>query len=163
MKRLCNRKLIKHSEAVSKNAVEIAERLLASGIDLDINSIRIGALLHDIGRCKSNGIDHGIKGAEILNKIPELKKYSRFCLTHIGAGLTKDEAIQLNLPPMDYLPKTIEEKVVAHADNITLEDRKVDISITIKKMEKLLGKKHPAIKRVKELNDYIESLMKKHI
>ncbi|MCJ7607644.1 MAG: tRNA (cytidine(56)-2'-O)-methyltransferase, partial [Thermoplasmata archaeon] len=37
----------------------------------------------------------------------------------IGAGLSEDEAAELGLPARDFLPLTLEEKVVAHADNLT--------------------------------------------
>ncbi len=145
--------------AVSKHAAEIAHGLKNSGMCVDIESVEVGALLHDIGRCRSHGMDHGVKGAEILDEFPELRKYSRYCLTHIGAGLTNEEATELKLPPGDYLPESLEEKIVAYADNITVDDRKVDASVTLKKMGEYLGKEHPAVKRVKKLNGYMESLL----
>jgi len=35
----------------------------------------------------------------------------------------------------------------------------VDIEVTIEKMKKSLGATHPAVKRVRELNGYIEQLL----
>jgi len=120
--------------------------------------VEVGAILHDIGRSKSHGMDHGLKGAEILIN-SEFSEVARVCETHLGAGIDKEEAASLNLPEKDYIPKTIEEKVIAHADNITADKEYVPISETIEKMEKKLGKEHPAIRRVKELNDFINSLL----
>ncbi|MEA1925286.1 MAG: TIGR00295 family protein [Candidatus Altiarchaeota archaeon] len=151
----CERNVIEHSMAVSEYAVEIAGKVRDSGREVDVDSVEIGALLHDIGRCKSHGIDHGIMGAKILEKIPDLRGYSRYCLTHIGAGISREEALELGLPPGDYIPSTLEEKIVAYADNITEGCKKVDVSVTLEKMKKALGENHPAIARVKELNDYI--------
>ena len=37
---------------------------------------------------------------------------------HIGAGITADEAGRLGLPFRDYIPATLEQKVVSHADNL---------------------------------------------
>lgn len=155
----CERNVVEHSMAVSDYALEIAEKVLDSGLKVDVDSVEIGALLHDIGRCRSHGIDHGIMGAKILENIPDLREYSRYCLTHIGAGISRKEALELGLPPGDYSPSTIEEKIVAHADNITKGCKKVDVSVTVEKMKKALGEKHPAIARVKELNNYIKSFL----
>ncbi len=155
----CERDVIEHSVAVSRHAVEIAEKLRDSGLEVDLDSVEIGALLHDIGRCRSHGIDHGVRGAEILEQIPELSEYSRYCLTHIGAGISRMDAVKLGLPPGDYVPSTIEEKIVAYADNITEGYRKVDVSVTTGKMKEFLGESHPAVARVRELSDYIESFL----
>jgi HD superfamily phosphodiesterase len=43
--------------------------------------------------------------------------------THIAAGLTKDEANALGLPDGNYMPETIEEKIVCHADNLVRGDK----------------------------------------
>lgn len=143
--------------AVSKKAREIADRIKANGHDIDPDFVEIGAILHDIGRSKSHGIDHGIKGSEILRN-SEFSEFARICEVHLGAGIDKEEAASLGLPARDYLLETLEEKVIAHADNLTADKEYVPISETIKKMEKKLGKGHPAIRWIKELNDFINSL-----
>jgi len=157
---LCPKNVVEHCKAVSKTALEIAKQIKANGYDVDLEYVEIGALLHDIGRCKTHGIAHGVEGAKILEKYPEFKRFARVCETHIGAGITKDEAKLLNLPPKDYLPETLEEKIIAHADNLTMEDKKVPIEVAIARLEKRLGKNHPAISRVKKLNDFIENLIR---
>ena len=152
----CNESIIKHSLAVSKKAKEIAEKIEANGYDIDVKFVEIASLLHDIGRSRTHGITHGIEGSKILRRIyPE---FSRVCEIHIGAGLDKKEAIALELPAKDYLPRTLEEKVIAYTDNIIAGDKVVDIEDTIKKLEEKLGKEHPAIIRVMKLNDFIEDL-----
>ena len=152
----CSESIIKHSMTVSKNAKRIAVKMKRNGYDIDTEFIETAALLHDIGRSRTHGVTHGIEGSRILKK--KFPEFARVCETHIGAGLDKKEAASLGLPARDYLPKTLEEKVIAHADNLVCGDRIVEISDTLKELEEKLGKGHPAIKKVKELNDFIEGL-----
>ncbi len=149
---------MKHVLAVSKHARSIAEKIKNNGHDVDVDFIEIAALLHDIGRCRTHGIAHGIAGAKIMQPIsPEI---ARVCETHVGAGIDRAEAEKLGLPPKDFLPKTLEEKIIAHADNLIEGDKIVNIEKTIKKFESRLGKDHPAILRIIKLNDYVENLCK---
>jgi uncharacterized protein len=149
---------MRHVCAVSKHAKGIAEKIRANGHPIDVEFVECAALLHDIGRCRTHGIKHGIEGAKIMEPIsPDI---ARVCERHIGAGIDRKEAEILGLPVKDYLPLTLEEKVIAHADNLLEGDRIVPIDETIKKFKSRLGKGHPAVKRIIELNDYIESLCK---
>lgn len=45
-------------------------------------------------------------------------RHARVCERHTGAGLTKHDIIsqKLPLPEEDFLPETIEEKVICYAD-----------------------------------------------
>ncbi len=158
LKELCAGDIVNHSLSVSKKAREIADKIKANGHDIDPDFVETGAILHDIGRSRSHGIDHGIKGSEILRN-SEFSEFARICEVHLGAGIDKEEAASVGLPEKDYIPETLEEKVIAHADNLTADKGYVPISETIKKMEKKLGKEHPAIGLVKELNDFINSLL----
>lgn len=158
LKELCAGDIVNHSLAVSKKAREIADRIKANGHDIDPDFVEVGAILHDIGRSKSHGMDHGIKGSEILRN-SEFSEFARICEVHLGAGIDEEEAASLDLPEKDYIPETLEEKVIAHADNLTADKEHIPISQTIEKMERKLGKEHPAIARVKELNDFINSLL----
>lgn len=151
----CERKVIEHCKTVSRQAVKIARRIKKTGRNVDVDFIEIAGLLHDIGRSVTHGICHGIEGGRILKDHP---KYARVCRRHIGAGIDRTEARKLGLPAGIYTPKTLEEKIIAHADN-TIEDNKtVPIEKTIKAYEEKLGKKHPATKRLARLADYIKKL-----
>jgi uncharacterized protein len=152
----CLPRLKKHVLAVSDYAVEIAAKIKANGIDVDLDFIETAAILHDIGRCKTHGIMHGIEGCKILSPYPD---YARVCERHIGAGIDHTEAVALGLPEKDYLPETLEEKIIAHADNLISGDKRVSINETIAHFEEKLGRGHPAVKRIQELNDYIVGLM----
>jgi len=161
-------RVIKHCIAVSREASKIADKISKKGIAVDLNLVEIGGLLHDLGRSKTHSIAHGIEGAKILRSLNLssdddkifIEKLARICERHIGAGIAQDEAIMLGLGEKDYLPETIEEKIVAHADNLVDGDKVAGIEQTIENFEKKLGKGHKAVKRIVELNEYINSLLK---
>ncbi len=149
----CPDHLINHSIAVCKKAVQ-----LSSNFDVDIQLIKTGALLHDIGRCKPNDINHAIMGSEMLKNLGFSEDVANIALRHIGAGIPKEEAQLLGLPPKDYMPITLEEKIVAHADNLIHWSDEVDIDFVIKKWEKKLGKDHPSIQRLIKLHEEIVAI-----
>lgn len=117
--------LVTHSEAVAVKALECAAK---SYPDIDRRFVAEAAMLHDIGiyLCDAPGIcchgtepyiRHGIMGGALLRKegFPE---YARVCERHTGAGLTAEDIRRQNLPlPIrDFLPETIEEKLICYAD-----------------------------------------------
>jgi len=110
----CSEDVISHCRAVAELAVEIANLVLEADVDL----VRAGALLHDIGRARSHGIDHGIIGREMAEELELPHQVALIIERHIGAGLTKTEAEELGLPPRGYMPQSMEERIVAHADNL---------------------------------------------
>ena len=160
LKELCPKNVVEHCLAVSDYAYELALAIKNNGYDVDVELVRLGGLLHDIGRSKTHGIEHGVVGAEILRELGFDERLALIAERHIGAGITKEEAIELGLPPKDYLPVTLEEKIVAHADNLIFGTERVEIDAVIKKFEKRLGKHHPSIRRIILLNDEINSLLK---
>jgi len=168
-----NKRTIKHCIAVSKCAVEIACKISKKkNIVIDLNLVETGGLLHDLGRSKTHSVAHGIAGAEILRNLISnsadlssdaqifIEKLARICERHIGAGIDKDEAVVLGLGENEYIPETIEEKIIAHADNLIAGDKIAGIEQTIENFERKLGKGHKAVKRIVELNNYINSLLK---
>ena len=160
LKELCPKNVVEHCLAVSDYAYELALAIKNNGYDVDVELVRLGGLLHDIGRSKTHSIEHGVVGAEILRDLGFDERLALIAERHIGAGITKEEAIELGLPPKDYLPVTLEEKIVAHADNLIFGTERVEIDAVIKKFEKRLGKHHPSIRRIILLNDEINSLLK---
>jgi tRNA (cytidine56-2'-O)-methyltransferase len=107
-------RIISHCESVEGLAVRMAELAHA---DLDL--VRAGALLHDIGRTRTNGIEHAVEGAKILREVGNIdEKVILIVERHTGAGIPADEAEKLGLGSKDFIPVTLEEKIVAHADNL---------------------------------------------
>jgi conserved hypothetical protein TIGR00295 len=150
----CNEKVIAHCIAVSDLALEIASVLKARGKDVDLDLVEIGGLLHDLGRAQSHGIDHAILGAELARYYglePELQQIIK---RHIGAGISRDEAKEMHLPDDDYIPVTLEQKIVAHADNLLVGTERISIDRRIRKMEKK-NIKSESIERVKALAEEI--------
>lgn len=139
--------LIEHSEAVLAKALEIA-----TNFDVDLEIVRAGALLHDVGRTKTQGVRHGIEGAQILREQGFPKDVVRIAEVHIGAGIPRNEACLLGLPCQDYLPVILEEKIVAHADNLIHGTREVSLEFVVEKWKKSMGKNHPSIDRLRKLH-----------
>ncbi len=124
----CSNAVIEHCKAVRDYAVRIAEKA-----DADIELVNAGALLHDIGRSKTHSINHVLEGVRIAKKFGLSEKVIRIIERHIGAGITSEEAEKLGLPPNNYIPVTLEEKIVCHADNLIQRGRKQSVEKEVKK------------------------------
>lgn len=149
----CSSGVIAHCKAVSKLAVKIARICQQKGLSVNIELVKIAALLHDIGRSKSHNVNHVSIGAEIAASFNIPKSVINVIERHIGAGIPAKEAEELGLPSKDYIPQTLEEKIVAYADKLILENRRVGIKTAIEGFSRRLGPSHPAIKRLKHLHN----------
>lgn len=109
----CSEQVIAHCRVVRDLALTYARDPL---VDRDL--VEAGALLHDIGRGVTHDLRHAGVGAAICRRFELDDAVVAIVERHIGAGLTADECSLLNLPPRDCVPRTIEEKIVAHADNL---------------------------------------------
>ena len=123
--------LLLHSTQVCNKALSIAGK---TGVQLDLDVVRNGAMLHDIGikACHAPSIfcegdadymAHGITGSAMLRRYAQdhrldLDIYAAICEHHTGSGITaKEVAAQgLPIPVKDYLPITNEEKLITLAD-----------------------------------------------
>ncbi len=110
-------KVIRHVCTVARLAVTIAQRC-----DADVELVRAGALLHDIGRSRTHGIRHGIEGEDIARSLSLPEPLVLIIRRHVGAGILPQEAAALGLPDRDYMPYTVEERIVCHADNLVGDD-----------------------------------------
>ncbi len=108
-----------------KNTADIADRYHGSGIDA--NLVHSGAFLHDLGRSKTQSIWHASVGSELAKSLHLSPEIQKIIQNHTGAGLSEDDCILLNLPPRNCVPKTFEEKIVAHADNLVKGSREIRI------------------------------------
>ena len=115
----CSDEVIRHCKAVRDVAVKIAKKANA-----DVKLVEAGALLHDIGRSKTHEIRHAVEGVKIARKLNLPESIVKIIERHIGAGLPAHEAKKLGLPAKDFIPETLEEKIVCHADNLTDKDRR---------------------------------------
>ena len=155
----CPPNVISHSWAVAKLAVEIAKKL-EKRMDVDVNLVQVGALLHDIGRSGTHSVDHPIVGAEIAKSLGLPSRIISIIERHVGGGITPEEAKRLGWPNKSYVPQTIEEKIVAYADKLIAGSKRVSIDQTIQSFKEKLGSEHPAIKRLERLNREMSSLLR---
>ena len=118
--------LLVHIQSVAQRALQIVSH--HPKLHLDRRFIEEAAMLHDIGICRcyapsiacfgtADYILHGRLGAEILRQ-EGYPRHARVCERHTGAGLTREaiERQHLPLPALDFLPETLEEKVICYAD-----------------------------------------------
>ncbi|HDO19707.1 MAG TPA: TIGR00295 family protein [Thermoplasmatales archaeon] len=153
----CSKEVIAHCRAVRDVAMKIAECIKTA----DKRLVEVGALLHDIGRSKTHGITHGIEGAKIAKEMNLPEEVVRIIERHLGAGIPREEAEKLGLPPKDYIPETIEEKIVAHADNLIENNRPIKIEEEINKQ---LNKGNiNYARRLKMLHDELSKLCGKDL
>ena len=151
----CSQEVIDHSLKVQRLAMKIAERIKRNGIKVDMNTVYLASLFHDIGRSKTHGINHIVEGANIARRLGLPEKVVMAIEHHGGAGIDKEDAVKLGLPPKDYTPQTIEEEIVAHADNLTGNGYR-SIDEVVKKFEEKAGKK--AAEKVKNLHKKLSEL-----
>lgn len=145
----CPSYVIEHSKTVMSKATYLALNFKGN-VDLDL--VKAGAMLHDVGRSQTNGIEHAVIGAKILEDNGFPQEIVKIVERHIGAGITRNEAEIIGLPPRDYLPVTFEEKIVSHADNLIHGTSEVDLDFVIRKWKNKLGSDHPSIPRIIKLH-----------
>jgi uncharacterized protein len=114
----CSKEVIDHSQGVYEIAMKIVKKIEDAGITVNKDLVAMGALLHDIGRSRTQEIRHAIEGAKIAQQHSLPPAVVSIIEHHIGAGIDKEEAQFLGLPTKDYIPTTLEEEIVAHADNL---------------------------------------------
>ncbi len=111
----------RHCLTVARIALKIAEKIRKNGHEVDLDAVLKGALLHDIGRAITHDpFQHFIKSAEILRKEGVNEKIVRIAERHFSAGIDADDARKLGLLPKNYMPETLEEKIVSFADNLAM-------------------------------------------
>ncbi len=133
--------LVKHSSFVVKKALEIVE--LNQFKNIDIEFIKEAGMLHDIGIIKTYAPEiwcfwsepylcHWILWAKIL-KYEWLLKHALVCERHTWVWITKEEIIEnkLPLPYKDFVPKTLEEKIICVADKFYSKDKNISKEKTI--------------------------------
>jgi len=155
----CDESVVEHCIAVAELALELAldyNRRESQARSRDRDSVNeklvfTGALLHDMGRARSHGLNHGFVGGEIAKELGLEEPVVRIIQRHIGAGITAEEAKEMELPPANFMPETREEKIVACADNLIDGTRRTSIEEAIGDLKAKFGEAHPSINRTKKL------------
>lgn len=125
--------LVSHSRQVADLALEI---MRSRNLPLDPELVEDAAMLHDIGirftdapgiECRGTEpyILHGLLGARLLQSEAAPDELVRVAMTHTGTGLTADDIVSrgLPLPPGDYMPRTLLERLICYADKFYSKSR----------------------------------------
>ncbi len=158
-----------HCIQVSMKATELAEKINMSAQNVDTALCTIGGLLHDVGRIKTHTIFHGLEGAKIIRKKKWPESLALIAERHIGGGISQKETIELGFPAKNYLPVTLEEKIVCYADKLfiyTYDDQNRIIEwkevqsclMEVDKLRKRLGGGHLAPDRLLNLEKELKPL-----
>lgn len=155
--------VMRHSLEVLEKSIDIVKKKkLYDQVDFDL--MISGAILHDIGTFEFlesktkdvNYIRHGIIGAEILRK-EGLERQALIAERHTGSGLTKEEiaANDFPLPHEDFLPVSLEEKIICYADKFSSKNpNKVDTMESIEAEFRAYGEE--PLRRFLELKKMFE-------
>ena len=150
----------RHSIKVAEKALEIADKITKAKVNKEL--IEIGALLHDIGRSKTHSFKHAVIGGKILKQMGLPESLVKICERHILGGLDKEDAVDVGLPEKDYIPQTLEEKIICLADKLTAGTKEVTITQRFEKWFSKYGKTKILIKshkRIQEIQKEINSLI----
>ena len=141
--------LVKHSNAVTQKALEIAEN--HPEMPLDKTFIQEAAMVHDIGIFLTNApriscfgsfpyICHGYLGADLIRK-EGFPKHALVCERHTGAGISLFDIEQQNLPlpKRDLRPVSLEEQLICFADKF-FSKTKLDREKSVEKARNSIAK-----------------------
>ncbi|HJQ93965.1 MAG TPA: HDIG domain-containing protein [Candidatus Thermoplasmatota archaeon] len=146
-----------HCRSVEALADAMCDCAEDAGLAVDRDVVRQGALLHDVGRSVTQDVRHATVGAEMLRKDGWDEAVVLVVERHTGAGIDAAEAKALGLPVRDYTPRTLEERIVAHADNLHSGETRLGLA----ELEaKYRAKKLPrAWQKIQALHDELEDLL----
>jgi len=155
----CSKSVIDHCIVVSDLAAAIARACERSGIPVDVKLVEAASLLHDAGRSVTHDVRHGVLGGALARANGFDERIVRIIETHVGAGIPADEAEEIGLPKRDFMPRTIEEKIVAYADKLMKGKKRAEVDEVLEEFSKTLGANHPALNRFRNLHREIFTLI----
>ena len=153
----CSAEVVAHCITVSNVALLVAGHLT---VPVDRELVRQGGLFHDIGRSLTHGIGHAVAGVEIAKSLGFTTGLINIIERHIGAGITAAEAERLGLPKKDYLPLTVEEKIVSYADNLISGTREMPFYEALDRFRDILGPGHEGVELFIKQHHEIQGWMK---
>jgi len=144
-----NDRTVSHCQACARISKLLSERAAAQRHPVNEAAAVAGALLHDIGRSQIQTVSHGYVGAQILEKEGVDGVVVEIVRRHVGAGISPKEAVTLGFPPGDYIPRTLEEKIVCFADKMLDGDKARPFEEEVKRFVKK-GHDVPRLRQLKE-------------
>jgi len=141
--------VIEHSRTVVKLAVEIAEKMKAKGIEVDVELVRAGAWLHDLDKIETLGM----KGCHGRRACEQLREKGLYELAEIAKKHVLENAGKL---------KTLEEKIVFYADKRVVENKVVSLRERLKFIRSKYGSRSKdAMKKILASEPAVIELEKK--
>ncbi|MBN2151057.1 MAG: HDIG domain-containing protein [Candidatus Lokiarchaeota archaeon] len=158
-----------HSIVVKDIAMDFVRKIHERdpNVRIDARVVEAGALLHDIGRVKSHGLDHGYRGYQALVEARVDERVARCALVHVLGGFTVDD-IKREFPGnskdirVSLMPQSIEEKIVCFADKHAVGSMQVSVKKRFSRWFKKHGRTPFLLKsryRIMQLDKDIKSLL----
>jgi len=149
----CGQQVLEHCLRVTKVAMRLTETFRGRDFNVDLELVEAGALMHDLGRSRTHSVEHGAIGGQLAREMGLPEPLARVIERHVGGGITTEEAERIGMPMGNYVPETLEEKIVAYADKLVEGDRLVDIEVAVEKFGRELGRDHPVLDRLRALHE----------
>jgi len=153
----CSADVVAHCQKVSNMAGSIAERIK---VPVNLDLVRLGGLIHDIGRSRTHGIEHAVAGVEIAKRLGFSDQIILIIERHIGSGITAAEAVRLGLPCKEYVPLTPEEKIVSYADNLVSGTHEMPFYEALERFKRILGPDHEGVELFIKQHEEIQRWMR---
>ncbi len=151
--------VINHCLIVAK----VAERFCAQIYDINTELVIAASMLHDIGRSKNHSIFHAIEGVKILESENLDQRLISIVKKHIGTGITEIEAVKLGLPQDDYIPKTAEEIIVSHSDNLVCGCKECSFDEVLNNFISKFGEDSHVVRGFFKQKEFVEKITMKNI
>jgi uncharacterized protein len=149
----CSEKVVEHCKAVAVFAVEIAEACRRKGLEVDVDLVRIGALLHDVGRARTHSVGHAVVGAGIARELNMPDRVVSIIERHVGSGITESEAKRLGWPVKSYVPESLEERIVAYADKLIEGSIRVPVEVAVERFRRDRNMPRASVERLKQWHE----------
>lgn len=146
----CSKKVVEHCIAVAAYATKVAEIYKKKGLKVNVDLVHVGALLHDVGRAKTHGVNHGACGAQIARGLGMPPAVVSIIGNHVGGGITEAEARKLGLPKKSYIPDSVEARIVAYADKLVEGSTILPIEAAVKRFRQDSNIPEDSVKRLKQ-------------
>ena len=143
---------VAHCQACARLSKVLVEKAVEQGHVVDRAAVTAGALLHDIGRSQTQLVDHGYVGAEMLVRERVDGTVVDIVRRHVGAGISPEEAKKLGFPPGEYVPRTVEQKIVCFADKMLDGERARPFEEEVKRF----AKKGHDVERLRQLKKDVD-------
>lgn len=147
-KELVPEHIVKHSEKVALVSLFLGCFLKEAGENIDLQSLVVGALLHDIKKYESilTGVDHALLGYQIFKKMG-YEKIANIIKAHIRLETNPSETPLTEEELVHYA-----DKRVMHEKIVSLRERFEDLKIRYGKNKEILLR----LQSLEEINYLIE-------